>query len=59
MICAALNIPCKTDEIGGKNLYTYDLDEMPWDQLVHYCTEDVVSNYQMVKTILDYYDTSD
>lgn len=58
-ICAALGIPCKTDEIGGSNLYQYDISEMPWDQLVHYCTEDVVSNYKMMELILQYYDTSD
>lgn len=53
-ICAAMGIDCKTDDIGGDNLYQYDLDEMPWDQLVHYCTEDVVSNYKMMKEILNY-----
>lgn len=58
-ICAALGIPCKTDELGGKNLYQYDLSEMDWDQLVHYCTEDVVSNYKFVDHVLTYYDTSD
>lgn len=57
MICAALNINCKTDDLGGDNLYTWDIDEMDWEQLAHYCTEDVVSNYQMTKAILDYYHT--
>jgi len=58
VICASLGIPCKTDEIGGKNLYTYDIEDMPWDELVHYCTEDVVSNYKMFEHILKYYDTT-
>lgn len=57
--CAAMGIPCKTDELGGGNLYQYSIEEMPWDDLVHYCTEDVVSNYRMVEYILKYYNTSD
>ena len=55
VVCATLGIDCKTDEIGGDNLYQYDIKEVPFDQLVHYCTEDVVSNYRMFKTILNYY----
>lgn len=58
-ICAALGISCKTDELGGANLYQYDISEMPWDTLVHYCAEDVKSNYQMLERILQYFDTSD
>jgi predicted PolB exonuclease-like 3'-5' exonuclease len=57
-ICAAMGIPCKTDELGGSNLYEYDIDDMDWEQLVHYCKEDVISNYQMTVRILEYYDTS-
>lgn len=49
MICASMGIPCKTDEIGGDNLYTYNINDIPWSQLVHYCEEDVESNYRFVK----------
>lgn len=58
VICAALGIQCKSGELGGCNLYTYPIEEMPWDDLVKYCNEDVKSNYLMVKRILEYYDTS-
>lgn len=58
-ICAVLDIPCKTDEIGGGNLHLYDLEDMPWDKLVHYCREDVRSNFKMVEHIVTYFDTAD
>jgi len=57
VICATLGIPCKTDEIGGGNLYEYDIEDMDWDQLTHYCEEDVISNYKMAEHILKYYQT--
>lgn len=59
VICAAMDIPCKTDELGGSNLYQWDISEMDWKLLEHYCTEDVRSNYQMLAHILKYYNTSD
>lgn len=49
MVCASLGVECKTDKIGGDNLYQYNIDEMPWDQLVHYCTMDVESMYKAYK----------
>lgn len=52
MVCAAFGVNCKTDDIGGDNMYTYDIKDMPWNELVHYCTEDVVSLYQVTKRIV-------
>lgn len=52
-ICSTLDVNCKTDDLGGSNLYQYDINKMPWDTLVHYCTEDVVSNFKMTKMIAD------
>lgn len=59
MICACLGVDCKTDELGGDNLYEYDIKDMDWKQLVHYCTEDVVSNYRFMEKCLQYYSTID
>lgn len=53
MACAAFNIPCKEDELGGGNLYRYPLSEMPWDELSHYCTQDVVSLWHLTEKIVD------
>jgi hypothetical protein len=48
-ICAALGIACKSEEISGANLYTYPISEVPFEELVKYCDEDVKSDYEMVK----------
>jgi predicted PolB exonuclease-like 3'-5' exonuclease len=56
-ICAVMGIDCKTDNIRGDNLYLVDIEEMPWKELEHYCSEDVKSNYLMMKQILEFYET--
>lgn len=55
VVSAAMNIPCKSGDLGGSNLYTYPIDEMPWDELIEYCKEDVVSMYKVHKNIIEYY----
>jgi len=54
MICASLGINCKSEEVSGANLYTYDINDVPQDELVKYCEEDVYSNYLMTKEIFKY-----
>lgn len=55
MLCAAMNIDCKTDQLGGDNLYQYDIKDMDWDQLVHYCKQDVESLFKATVQINKYY----
>lgn len=57
LVTAAMGIECKTDELGGSNLHEYDIADMPWELLEHYCEEDVISNYKMMKTALQFYRT--
>lgn len=52
-LCACLNIPCKSEEVSGANLYKYRIDQIPLDELVKYCAEDVLSNYTAVKKIFE------
>lgn len=51
--CAAFGINCKTDELGGGNLYTYPIEKMPWELLGHYCREDVVSLWKLTEKIVN------
>lgn len=50
--CASLGIQVKSDEIGGGNLWTYKLEDIPKDELIHYCTEDVRATYELAKQII-------
>lgn len=52
-VCAALSIPCKSEEVSGANLYTYKISELDLEELTKYCMEDVYSNYLMMKRIFE------
>lgn len=57
MVSACMGINCKEGDLGGSNLYTWELKDMPWDKLKFYCEEDVESTFLVLKRILTYYDT--
>lgn len=49
---AVLGISCKTDTVRGSNLAERAIGEMDWDQLVHYCTEDVTATWGVLERIV-------
>jgi DNA polymerase elongation subunit (family B) len=51
VICAALNIKCKSTEITGKNMYQYDIKDIDWEELKKYCEEDTNASYEIYKII--------
>lgn len=57
MVSACLNINCKEGELGGSNLWTWDLKDMPWETLAKYCEQDVESTFLVLKRIVEFYDT--
>lgn len=52
VICATLNIKCKSTEISGNNMYRYKIGEIDFNELRLYCEEDVESDYLMYKHIM-------
>lgn len=55
VISSVLNIPCKSTEVTGSNMYRLDITEIDWEQLKIYCEEDVESSYRIHTIINRYY----